>query len=74
MGLFPASARDDNPTVCHSFQCRTGLTGREQQRLPASVSFSCEEQCPPRSPRSLPNPEQATLLLANPLTQAITLG
>lgn len=25
-------------------------------------------------PQSLPNPQQATLLLANPLTQAITLG
>lgn len=70
MGPFPVSPRDDNPTVCHSFQCRTGLTGREQQRLPVSISSSCEERCP----QSLPNPKQATLLLANPLTQAITLG
>jgi len=98
MGPFPASARGDNPAVCHSFQHHTGPTGGEQRRLPASVSAPCEEQrlpcspqslpnpeqamlnpltqeqCLPRSPQSLPNPEQAMLLLANPLTQAITLG
>lgn len=71
-GTLPSEPPRWQPTISHSFEHQTALTGREQLCFLHLVS-SCGGQGSAGSLRACLTPNKP-LLLTNPLTQTITLG